>query len=290
MHKNLFIISIFSIIFIVSCVVLFLIKYKKVISNKKDYKLIVVTFSKLTKAQLNRYKHIAQHLPNDYNITFVTDRCSFIDILKPYKVFCFTIADFKSIFKNPNENMRGYCHNREDVFYMWTLCLESVVHSIKYIYKKYKYIWIIESDLAYSGNINIFFKKYDKNYSDLLSLPKVHITSLNEWCWYNCYTYEYMKWIQSYTPVERIYAYVMIVRISPILFEIVMSNIKLNRHTHCESTLHEAAIYNNLTISFFEKSDFGEKFGVDDRINISEWNMYNRNPLKQNKLYHALKF
>lgn len=75
MHKNLFIISIFSIIFIVSCVVLFLIKYKKVISNKKDY----VTFSKLTKAQLNRYKHTAQHLPNDYNITFVTDRCSFID-------------------------------------------------------------------------------------------------------------------------------------------------------------------------------------------------------------------
>lgn len=65
---------------------------------------------------------------------------------------------------------------------------------------------------------------------------------------------------------------------------------KLNRHSHCEATLHETAKYNNLTVSYISNSEFGEKIDVGTRVSVDEWKEYNTNPLKKNKLYHALKF
>lgn len=262
---------------------------KKVVSYNKKKKLVVISFSRFTALQLERSKQIASLLPIDYNISFVTDRCSYIHSIKPYKVYCFTADDFMSYFK-ADKNMLGLCKNQQGGFYLWSMWLESVLSCIINDYMKYEYIWIMEGDLAYSGNIYNFFKEYDKTYSDLLSLPMTVMKNVSDWCWYDCYTYEYMKWIKSYTSVERFIAAINIVRISHTLYDYIMKNIKLNRHSHCESTLHETAIYNNLTISYIKKSDLGEKIAVGDRVSINEWNMFNKNSTKQNKLYHALKF
>lgn len=263
---------------------------KKVYDKKlNDNFLLVVSFFKLTTAQLNRWIGIAKLITTHYRIVFVTESCNYINLLSPYKVICFTRNDFIREFPL-YKNMSGGCYNQNAGFYMWSMWLESVLHSIKSIYSEYKYIWVMEGDVGYSGDISNFFKKYDQKYSDLLSLPAGIARSVNDWCWYDCCTYEYMKWIKSIAPIERIVAAINIIRLSPKLIDLVMNNLKLNRHSHCESTLHETARYNNLKISIINASDLGKEIGVGDRVNQFNWKLYNSNPLKQNKLYHALKF
>lgn len=50
--------------------------------------LVIISFSSLTKPELNRLKSVA-NTPFNYKITFITDNCSYKNILLSQFVICF---------------------------------------------------------------------------------------------------------------------------------------------------------------------------------------------------------
>lgn len=265
------------------------IRFTDVNKNEREYtSVILIHTSNPSQFQKERYLEWKDNSPSDYLVVLLTDKCNLQ--LKNVLVTCITpnimIKTYPSL-----KNMSGYCSNKSKLFYMWTMPFEHIMIWINSNNLKYKYLWIIEQDLSYSGNFFNFFQKYDNKQDDLIVLPYVIHKNDSGWMWLDCFTEEYRKWKEAILPVKsRVVAPTNIARWSNKFIYYMNKNMKLKRHTQSEGLMAEFASFNNLSIRVIEKDDIGYKCSYSTRISMDEWNLINTNPLTKNKLFHALKF
>lgn len=258
-------------------------------TNNQYTSLVVIHASSPTKMQIERYLEWDKaKLPN-YYMMIVTDKCEIKNNITSIPISCLSPDDFMnelSVLKT----MTGLCTNKWPGWYMWTSCIEHVIIGIRNIDIKFKYMWMVEQDIAYNGNFFDFFKKYDEFDYDLISQPYAKQYSNQDWMWYDCSTPQYTEWKESKHLYYRKSGQINIARLSVKLIQHVEDNIKNKRHTFSEATLVEATILNGLKHKIIDKEDFGEICNVYDRISLDKWIEIQNNPSKRNKLYHALKF
>lgn len=112
--------------------------------------------------------------------------------------FVFTLEQLNSLDYSPiYERLYGSEHFIAELFY--------------HTHPEYDYFWIMEYDVIFTGNWNIFFDAFYDNNADMLSS---HISLRNSenwnWCWWSTLTFdeedhvEGTSWVKSFNPIYRI--------------------------------------------------------------------------------------
>lgn len=112
--------------------------------------------------------------------------------------FVFTLEQLNSLDYSPiYERLYGSEHFIAELFY--------------HTHPEYDYFWIMEYDVIFTGNWNIFFDAFYDNNADMLSS---HISLRNSenwnWCWWSTLTFdeedhvEETSWVKSFNPIYRI--------------------------------------------------------------------------------------
>lgn len=257
--------------------------------NNQYTSLVVIHASSPTKAQIKRYLEWNKaKLPN-YYVMIVTDKCELRNNITTIPISCLTPDEFMSQLP-VLKTMTGLCTDKWPGWYMWTSCIEHTIMGIRHIDVDFKYMWMVEQDIAYTGNFFDFFKKYDEFDDDFITQPYTKQYSNVTWMWFDCSTPQYTAWKESKHLYLRWSGQINIARLSVKLIQYVEDNIKNKKHTFSEATLIETTILNGLKHRIIDKNDFGEICSVFDRISIDQWMEIQSNQAKRNKLYHALKF
>lgn len=258
--------------------------------NEAFTSVIVIHTSSPTHYQIERYKEWYNSKPENYHVIIITDKCELKNNITTIPIICYTQNEFMKDFPQLKA-MTGLCTDKWPGYYMWTSSIEHVIIGIKKENINFKYLWLVEQDLGYTGNLFDFFRKYDRMEFDFIAQNYDNQESNETWMWFDCSTPEYTEW-KSNTKIskKRVSGQINIARLSTKLIDSVLFNIKMKRHTFSEATLIENVIINNLTLRLIDKKDFGEICNVFDKIPLKDWIKIQKDPKKKNKLYHALKF
>lgn len=271
---------------VVTVILLFIIKkYKrKYVLKSKIYKaLVIVKVSNPTKAQIKRYYEWKKTMSLDYRFEILSDKNLTIpkmkvNVISPHLLF----KKWPNILK-----LGGVCYNKGVSKAMWVSIVEHYILYAILSKIRFKYFWMIEQDLGYSGNLYKFMKQYENSNVDvILKEWYKHDTSF----WSECFTPEYYNWRIKYHYNIKYQSYNWITRLSNNAVDKLYIEFELGRHVDNEESLPERIKPLNLTYIFFNHSYDGYKYDWNTRINSAEWYKILNNKNYTNKLFHALKF
>ena len=148
----------------------------------------------------------------------------------------------------------------------------------------YKNYWLIEDDLIFKGDFELFFEYYKDNTHDFL-LPGYHFDFTSKKRWYRS-VYNKIFGLY-YTDIPIAGGFVAIARFSNRLLLKLVNLFEKGICGHCESFPHTVCMYegfdiyslNNDKFHDFEYCDQDKRFKSSDLINVPD-----------NKLIHAVKF
>lgn len=246
---------------------------------------ILVRASHPTNAQIDKFVQWSKSLDACYKLIILTDDKS----LQILDVDIEVITANEVVSKWPAmKSQGGDCGNKEDVFYMRFYSYEHIIVWSRRAKIKFKYLWYLEQDLGYSGNINNFIKIYDKYDVDIISLPY----KLNpiKW-WYECFTKEYNDWREEFYDKKKRYVnQVFICRMNRKVLDILYNQFELKRHTTSEAVIPEITFIFHLSVRIISSKYIGYTCVWNGRVKPDEWEEINKSIENRNKLYHALKF
>lgn len=254
--------------------------------NDKSYQnIVLIRFHSPSSSQIERFKLWEKTRSEDSKYIYLTDvKYDNLDNLTDI----YYISAEEVLKHYPSIAHTGMCVNKEKNWYVYTFHLEHIMLCVISLLKKYKfnYIWVLEEDIGFSGDMNMFIKKYDKIKSDLIT-TKYDQTN---YYWYKCCTNEYMK-LRISTIGEKTYkTSEHIQRFSKKYFQDVNKLLNNNIHSFSEHSSIEFCIFLNLTYHNIDENDIGYKFDWNTRLSKEEWNGIMKNTQYKNKLYHSLKF
>lgn len=258
------------------CVIYVLLLKNSIIS------LILFRISAPTTNQVNRISEYEKQLPKSYKVVILTDICN--NIACGVTKYC--ISRNEVITKYPEvKRMGGICRNKSDSFYMWMLHSEHYLMWEEKYKLKYRYLWIFDQDVVYTGNIYHFLKKYDNYDEDLITYHFIKI--LTPHYWDGCITEEYKEYISK----DPIFTATHVHRLSLRMRRILNKQFLLKRHAQVEQMIIETAIYNNLTVRMFDKKDYDKNSGFNKAItNYEEYKKLFINNSTKNMLYHPVRY
>lgn len=248
--------------------------------------IILVRAAKPTSAQIARYKEWESSLASCYKLVILTDNQN----LRIPGINIEVISDKEVLSKWPAlKTQGGLCNNQFDKFYMWSSSHEHIVLWSRKTKLKFKYLWNLEQDLGYFGNINDLFRKYDEYDSDIISLPHERKDS-QKW-WIDCYSQEYNLWRQKlFDPSYRHATRLFVFRVNRKVLDLMYQQFESKRHTINEAVLFELAFAFKLSVRQISHRNIGYKFKFYERVDEKEWEKINNNGANKDRLFHALKF
>lgn len=282
---------IFIFIFIFSNLFLYINNKKRFLINKQKYA-YVIRIHILQKEQYQRFIQWRKEIPNDYSCFIVMD---FIQNVKIYN--CNTIKiNFQNVTeKYPNiiEIPRIKCANiqkKQHRFFMWAFHVEPIYIWYEQYGKEFDYVWIIEQDIGFSGNMYDFLGYFEDNNSDLLSLNVM--IQHKKWSSFNCATENYIEYREKMLGSNSIcyQSNEYIQRWSKRLFYEIGKCLKKDYHRFSESFPIEVVIMSNLTYDTFPDKFKSDKLQYFSRVTKQLWKSYFTDPIYKNKLIHGLKF
>lgn len=145
----------------------------------------------------------------------------------------------------------------------------------------YDYIWILENDVYYHGNIREFFDIHEKFDYDLL-VPEYGLRH-KDWCWLNG--------TQGIRNIQPIGATAVIYRTTSKFMEFVVNNANTNIKGHMEVTLPHMCIENGFSIQQFIPDHMcSVRTYKTPMIDLVERDLIeNTNNFVGKKLYHPIK-
>lgn len=253
--------------------------------NKIYRNIILIRFHHVTLLQLKRFEMWNNHSLIYYKYIYLTDTNCF-KYVNLKDIYCITA---EKVMKNyPSIKNSGLCKNRSLKFYLLTFHIEHLILCMKLLMRKYKfkYIWILEQDIGYTGNINYFFRKYDKIRADLIS----EHYSIENSGWYYCCTNEYMSNVKKKFNYSGYKTYEHIQRWSVKYIKSIIPLLKRDFHSQSEVASIEFLLFLNLSFHRIDNEDIGYKYSWNSTVKKDEWDRIKQIKTNGNKLFHSLKF
>lgn len=256
---------------------------KKDTHSRKYKALVLVKVSNPTQAQIKRYFKWKKAMSSDYRFEILSDRYLTIPHMKVNVIYpTELIKKWPKLLK-----MGGNCYNRSLSYIMWVSIIEHYILCVKRSKITFKYLWMIEQDLGYSGNLYEFMKQYENKDVDIVTREWIKQTT--DW-WSECYTPEYYNWRIKYHYNYKYQSYNWLSRINHKVIDILYNEFELGRHAQNEEALSEKIDPFKLTYIFFNRSYHGYKYNWNSHIYAEEWKQILSDEKHKNKLFHALKF
>lgn len=272
----------------VNLIILFLLKL-----HSKIYHLycIVIRINDPTTKQILRYLKWKKYFPSNIHFFLLSMKMinnSLINISTIINV----VVSFNEIelFYSNITKLKGNCSNfRSSRLLSWISHSESITLFCKKLKIKYKYIWIIEQDVGYVGDLYKFIKLYDNNRKDLITTGVGRITT--RWIWYNCATTNYLTrrnlyFNNSYGYSNREY----IQRWSKLYISKMMIDLQNNYHSQTETSTIELVFYHNLSYEIIPYRFIGNPMYSCKSLTEKKWINISKNKRNNNKFFHPLKF
>lgn len=249
---------------------------------------IVIRINEVTIEQMQRYFQWIDCFPQNYNFYLLSMRKVNISKNNIQNIIV-TFNNVMAIFPNITK-LKGNCSSfKLPKLLSWISHSESIILFYKKIKTKYNYIWIIEQDVGYSGNLYQFIKLYDNNTSDFITINVGKKT--NKWVWFYCATDKYIKrrtniFKSDYGYATREY----IQRWSKSYISKMFEDLSNQYHSQSETSSIEMVFYHNLTYEEIPKKYIGSPLCAGMSITKHKWESILLNKNKSNKFYHPLKF
>lgn len=252
---------------------------------------IVIRISDVTYEQIHRYNMWLHYFPQEFKFYFLSMRVTNISYISNSKIEQIVVSYNDILYSFPNiMKLNGNCSTFKSFnLISWISHSESIILFYKKIKMKYKYIWIIEQDVGYTGNLYRFIKLYDNNNNDLITFNVGKKN--NKWVWFYCATDKYIRrrmlfFNDSYGYANREY----VQRWSDVYISKISSDLFSHYHSQSESSSIEAVFYHNLTYEEIPKKYIGSPLCAGKSITQNKWKSILSNKSKSNKFFHPLKF
>lgn len=268
--------------------------------NVKNENAILVRAFEPTKSQILRYKEWKESFAKyNFDTWFLIhdedDRKGFEEENVIYCKFQEVLDNYPLIteLRKP-----GHClekNQSDSSFYMWISHTESIVLWYKRVGCKYKYVWILEQDVAYTGDLGSFLESFNNVNSDFISYdirPDYNISFLH----LRCATDKYIQRQKNIQDILQdgkdlvLTTREFIQRWSKKLFTVLSDDLDNGYNAISEMSVAETVIYNNLTYSFLPSSSIGIYWSWYPNLPKYRFNAYFKRKEYMNKLYHPVKF
>jgi len=154
------------------------------------------------------------------------------------------------------------------------------------IHNRFKFVWVVEDDVGYAGNILNFVEHYESNTDDLISHGS---KSVDGWFWAETVSKKFAdlipirKRVKVFEHVQR-FSRQLLENIHLLGLEGIVGWSEASTPTLCD--------YLELKRGHLKKDHIGKEYSWDGRMSYDEWHHLLTKSSKRgtNKLYHALKF
>lgn len=263
--------------------------YKFNIENKFNT-CLVIRINNPTIQQLHRYSRWRKMFPDYFHfyiLSMQSINSSFI--ISNIKVLVVTFNDI--ILSYPNiRKIKGSCATfKSPNLLLWISHTESLILFSMKLKIKYDYMWIIEQDVGFVGNLFLFITKYRYSNRDLITYGKKKID--NNWIWYKCATQKYILRRNIFFNSKFGYKNTeYIQRWSKKYIKFMKIDLDNNYHSQTESSTIEIVYYHNLTYDLIPKHFIGSPMYAGKSLSKNSWKMIMENKNNENKFFHPLKF
>lgn len=266
--------------------------YSNVLNYNSINTAVIYRVHSLLKNQIFLINKVSNEIKGKYDCYLLTDEIDFNITINGCKKCVVTFDDitkrYPSIY-NINEYYKTYYIITSKQQFFWAFNTEQYYMWYEKFGLKYSYMYFLEADVGFSGNINIFLNEYDNDKSDYLVKQYDKMTS--EWPFSKCATPNYLDYLQLKLGNDVYYSSpVLLIRWSYKLMNILKEYLNKGYHRHSESSAIEACLMENLNITVIDKKFIGEYYSWYHRVDENKWIELNKNNNSQNKFYHALKF
>lgn len=282
---NVFVIVVIIITFVI---ILNLLTYY----SKKYEIAVLVRITQPTLNQQKRYLSWIKTLDNDvYSFWIITNsktnlNFSFRNVFRVDTQFIINKYPYIKDLRTP-----GHCRHGsvpDEIFYPWISHTESVIEWYKNCNKKYKYVWVLEQDIGYSGILNDFLKEYDKNDYDFIT-SEIILYSDTLWPLLHCCTDNYTNWRMLYSNNSVGYfSKEFVQRWSNRMINKISELISKGIHAISETSVPESVIFSNYSYIIIDKKYISNYFSWNTGVSEEMWKRIKNETT--NKFYHSLKF
>lgn len=275
---------------ITSLPIYFYILYKLILYNYTAKLCIVIRIYKPTYSQLKRYNRWKSTLPNYYTFYLLSmEKINLSVYNNSMKNMVVSFDDVKRVYPSIFK-IKGNCSTfKSPKLLSWISHTESLTIFYNNIKIKYKYVWIIEQDVGYTGMLYDFLKKYELNNKDFITLTINKITP--NWVWYYCSTNKYIKRRKKFFKNNYGYSNREYVQRWSITYFIKISyDLKNYYHSQSETSSIETVFYHNLSYEIVSKNYIGSPLSAAKSLTNEQWISISKKKEKRNKFYHPLKF
>lgn len=281
--KNLIFIIVYN-----ACIVYFLI-YNY--SQNKYKSCIVIRISDATNQQIIRYLTWKKQFPIHFHFYLLSLKRTYYSLLNKSGIKIINIKFKDIVMSYPNIfKLNGNCkHFKSFKLLSWISHSESLILFYKRLKIKYRYIWIIEQDVGFVGNLFKMISVYKNNIADLITIGAGRMN--DKWVWFNCATVNYLKrrkqnFIENYGYTNREY----IQRWSQLYIRKMMQDLEYSYHSQTESSTIELVFYHNLSYQLINQKYLGLPLGSGKSITQESWKFISNNKNNSYKFFHPLKF
>lgn len=252
---------------------------------------IVIRIDNPSTKQIMRYIKWKEYFPHYYHFFLLSKNNIINPQLNRSKIKLITVSFKEILNKYPNmKKLKGNCSSfRSSKLLLWISHTESIIIFYNKLKIKYNFIWIIEQDVGYVGNLYKFINMYKNNVNDLITFGVGKVNS--KWVWFNCATEQYLKRRQLFFKYNYGYAnreYVQ--RWSKIYINKLKNDLKNSFHSQTEASSIELIYYHNLSYSTIPRKFIGYKFMAGKSLTEKQWINITKTNDNKNKLFHPLKF
>lgn len=171
--------------------------------NNKNVVLFMTHF--INENILTNFNQLAAELPSDYDIFVLYDNTTeSFDVSRYSESFKYYLFKEENI-KNFHFPVKNYIHPGK----IFPMDVDYVFLDFYYNYPEYKYYWVLEYDVAYSGHWKDFFNEFSSSASDLLATNIHRHAVFPEWpMWKTLRTPDAVQvskehWIRAFFPLSR---------------------------------------------------------------------------------------
>lgn len=183
-------------------------------------------------------------------------------------------------------------HGKRKYSLPWGYHVQSVdlwLQTLARTYQTYEYIWVVEDDLGYSGNMSSLLKRYSKSSSDLISTPA---KSPNRSFWEDGQSEKYK---QRVSKSQRLWMSEHIVRMSGRLLEKLHDWSIAGAIDRSEAMTYNVCRLEKMHCSWFAAHDVGKPFSTKSKDAIHKMEVWEEMVSKDfakghSRLYHPVKF
>lgn len=269
-------------------VVVFILPFILILSsnfNNTIYHKIAIIFriKNIKTIQKNYITKYYTQCKNDYDVWFLIDGYGKNKYPKYYINSSCVLSYFPYLLSYSKSCIMLY---RKDTYSAigYSTFTEQIVIWYLNIKRKYNYIWYLEQDLVFLGNIRYFFDSYINYSSNIIFKDKLFKDSSNKWIWKSCHSKNINL---SYN--EIYHGHIFITRIDEKVIKLLYTIHKNGIHLYCERVLHYLLEKYRLTYTVISPKWKGQILCCCI-IKYNSWKNISNNIKYNNKFFHSVKY